>query len=108
LVADSPYKIINNEYIIAWKAIGTDRTSLYNKLYTYEKGGVYSAHCDCDLNNDSSFGLSAWTKQHAKEYGKSTHRHFRLVRVKINIKDIGVILKDHNWKIRARKMEVIS
>ena len=108
LVNGSPYKIINDEYIIAWKAICVDRTSLYNKLYTYEKGKVYTAHCDCSLTNDSSFGLSAWTKRHAEEYGRSTGQKFRLVRVKITIKDLGVILPNHNWKIRARRMEVLS
>lgn len=32
-----------------------------------------------------------------------------LVQVKIAIKDIGVILgKEHKWKIRARKMTIVT
>ncbi len=66
-------------------------------------GKEYESHCDCDVRNDNSFGLSAWTKEKALEY----YNKGRLLKVQIAIKDIGVIVQNNN-KIRCFKFKVKS
>ena len=96
------YEIIDNKYIIAYKGIRSDRYSNFNFQYKYEVGETYTSHCDCNLNEENSFGLSAWTEEKAKEYCSKL-----VIKVKINIEDIGAIV--HNGgKIRCKQFEVIS
>src|SRR4030042_1319441 len=72
------YEIIDDEYIIAYKGIRSDNYSVFNFLYKYKIGKSYTAHCDCNVNNESSFGLSAWTLDKAKEYCNE-----KIIKVKI-------------------------
>jgi hypothetical protein len=97
------YEIIDNEYIIAYKSVRSDGYSLYNFQYFYEVGKEYEAHCDCNLETDDSFGLSAWTKEKALEY----HSRGKLLKVKIFIKDIEAIVQNYG-KIRCRKLKVLE
>jgi hypothetical protein len=60
--------IFYDEYIIAYKAVREDYHSVYNWQYKYEVGQTYKSHCDCDLFEENSFGLSTWTKEGALEY----------------------------------------
>ncbi|MFA5600687.1 MAG: hypothetical protein WDA06_08850, partial [Phenylobacterium sp.] len=69
----------------------------------YEIGKTYKSHCDCNLTNENSFGLSAWTKKEALEY----YPKGKLLKVKIDIKDIGAIVHNGN-KIRCFKFEVLE
>jgi len=95
------YEIINDEYIIAYKSIRLDNYSIYNFQYKYEVGNIYESHCDCDLKEEDSFGLSAWTREKAYRFF-----NMKLLKIKINIEDIGAIIKEN--KIRCFKLEVLE
>ena len=100
---NTKYKIIDNKYIIAYKSVRSDNYSVYNFQYKYEVGKTYESHCDCNLFTDNSFGLSAWNKKQALRY----HSKGKLLKVKINIEDIGAIVHSGN-KIRCFKFEVVK
>ena len=97
------YEVIDNEYIIAYKTIRSDNYSVFNFQYKYEVGKVYTSHCDCNLSNENSFGLSVWTEEGALDY----HSIGKLLKVKVNIEDIGAIVHNNN-KIRCFKLEVLE
>jgi len=63
---------------------------------------TYESHCDCNIDNNSSFGLSAWTIKEAKEYCNQ-----KIIKVKININDLGCIVHSGN-KLRCRKFTVLE
>ena len=100
---NTKYKVVDDEYIIAYKSIRNDGYSVFNFQYKYEVGGIYTSQCDCRTNHENSFGLSAWNKKQAKRY----HGDGRLMKVRINIEDIGAIVHD-NGKIRCFKLEVLN
>jgi hypothetical protein len=86
----------HDDYFIAYKVIRADRYSLYNKQYKYEVGGTYESNCDT-TKKECRFGLSAWTREKAKEYGKNNSL---IVKVKINYEDVGRIVQN-DGKIRC-------
>ena len=95
------YEIIDEE-VIAYKSCRSDGYSKYNFQYKYEVGGVYESHADANIDNENSFGISAWTKEKAIEYCGE-----KLFKVGIRIEDIAAIV--HNGgKIRARKIRIIE
>ena len=98
-----PYELVNDEYIIAYKSTRIDGYSVYNFQYKYEVGGTYESHCDCNTDEQNSFGLSAWTKDGALDYYSAGE----LYKVKINIEDIGCFVHE-NHKIRCHKFTVIE
>jgi phosphoribosylanthranilate isomerase len=95
------YKIIDNDYIVAYKSCRANGYSKYNFQYKYEVGKTYESHCDCNVSYESSFGLSAWTEKEALRYCDE-----KLFKVKIAIEDIGVVL--YNQKIRCFKQQIIE
>ncbi len=100
---NTEYEIVDDEYIIAYKSVRSDRYSVLNFQYQYLDGETYSSHCDCNIERESSFGLSAWTIEGAKDYysiGKN-------LKVKIAIDKIGAIVHD-NQKIRCFELTVIG
>ena len=97
------YKIVDDNYIVAYKSTKIDGCSTYNFQYQYKVNGVYESHCDCNVDNDASFGLSAWTKEKALEH----HSKGKLFKVYINIEDIGAIVHN-NKKIRCSKLTIVS
>jgi len=97
------YEVIDDEYIIAYKSVRSNNYSVINFQYKYEIGKVYESHCDCNLDNENSFGLSAWTKEKALDY----YNKGKLLKVKIHIDNLGCIV--HNGgKIRAKELTVIE
>jgi len=85
------YEIIDDNYIVAYKSTMLDGYSTFNFQYQYKVNEVYETHCDCNIYNEASFGLSAWTKENAlKHYYKG-----KLFKVHINIEDIGAIVHDN-------------
>ena len=95
-----------DDYFVGYKAIRTDRYSLYNFQYKYEKGGVYESWCDCSEDEDS-FGLNVGTEKFAKYYGNIKNNHYIIVRCKVRYEDIGRIV--HNGdKIRCFKIEILD
>lgn len=100
---NTDYDVIDNKYIIAYKSVRYNYRSLAKpNFYLYEIGKTYTSHCDCNINNEDSFGLSAWTKSKALDY----YCPGRLLKVKINIKDIGTIVQKD--KIRCFKFEILE
>ena len=100
---NTKYEVINDKYIIAYKSVKRNYSSVYKQGFLYEIGKTYTSHCDCNLSNENSFGLSAWTKKDALKY----HNKGKLLKVKIMIKDIGAIVHN-NGKIRCKKLQVIE
>lgn len=100
----SHYEIIDDEYIVAYKMVRLDNYSHYNFQYKYEVGQEYEAHCNCHVDEENSFGLSAWTKEKAI----LSYDNGKLLKVHIDIDDIGVIIPERDYKIRAKKFKVIS
>jgi len=96
------YEIINDKYIIAYKGIRFDNYSKFNFQYKYEIGKTYEAHCDCNIKNQDSFGLSAWTLTGARNYCNQ-----KIIKVKININDLGGIVHNGN-KLRCKKFTVLE
>ncbi len=92
----------NGKYILAYKGIRSDNYSKYNFQYKYEIGQTYESICDCNLNEEDSFGLSAWTLEGAKYYCNE-----KIILVKIYLQDIGAIVHKGN-KIRCFKFTVIK
>ncbi|HNW65782.1 MAG TPA: hypothetical protein PKO10_01055 [Aliarcobacter cryaerophilus] len=97
------YEIVDDKYIIAYKSTKFDGYSTYNFQYQYKENEVYETHCDCNIDNNASFGLSVWTKEKALEHYKLG----KLFKVHINIEDIGAIVHN-NKKIRCSKLTVVS
>ena len=96
------YEIIDNKYIIAYKGIRSNNYSRYNFQYFYEIGKEYESNCDCDIDHENSFGLSAWTLKGAKEYCNK-----KIIKVQIAIKDLGAIVHSGN-KLRCFKFKVLG
>jgi hypothetical protein len=99
---NTDYEVVDNKYIIAYKGIRRDNYSKFNFQYKYEVGKIYESHCDCNINNENSFGLSAWNLKNAKIYCDE-----KIIKVKIEISDVGAIVKYEN-KIRCFKFEVVK
>jgi hypothetical protein len=96
------YKDTGGKFIIAYKGILSDRYSVYTYQYRYLQYHTYTSHCDCNIDNENGFGLSAWTEEKAKDYCSDL-----VIRVKIYIKDIGCFVHGNN-KIRCRKFTVLD
>jgi len=95
------YEFIDDNNILAYKGIRSDRHSNFNFQYQYLPGETYECHCDC-TDNEDSFGLSAWTEEKArKHYGEL------VIKVKVNISDIGRIVHD-GGKLRCTKITVLD
>ncbi len=97
------YEIVDDEYIIAYKSVRQNRYSCYNFQYQYLDGETYSSHCDCNIENKNSFGLSAWTYDGAKDY----YKEGKILKVQIAIDKIGVIVHN-NEKIRCFEFLVLK
>jgi hypothetical protein len=95
---------ITDDYITAYKSIKSDNRSVFFPTrYKYEVGKEYTSNCDCNVNEENSFGLSAWTREGALNY----YFKGKLLKVKIAIKDIGAIVRESN-KIRCTRLKVLE
>jgi hypothetical protein len=99
---NTSYEIIGDK-VIAYKTCRSDGYSCYNFQYHYEVGGEYEAHADYNIDDENSFGLSAWTKEGALKY----HSTGKLFKVEIDLEDIAAIVHDGN-KIRASKIKILE
>ena len=98
----NPYEM-EGEYIIAYKSTRENGYSIYNFQYKYEVGNIYESHADGNLDEENSFGLSAWTKEGALEYKSNGE----LYKVKIHIDDVVAIVHEKK-KLRCTKIEIIE
>ena len=93
---------LNGDYIIAYKSTRIDGSSVFNFQYQYEVGKTYESHCDYNLFNENSFGLSAWTKEDALQY----YSRGKLFKVRIHLNDLGAMTYEN--KLRAKKIEILE
>jgi hypothetical protein len=94
---------IDGDYVIAYKSTRLNGVSIFNNQYKYQVGKTYNSHCDCNVNHEVSFGLSAWAKEKALNYNPDGE----LYKVKIYIDDIGALVQDDN-KLRCFKLDVVE
>ena len=99
---NTKYKTIGDK-VIAYKSCRSDGYSAFNFQYHYETGKEYECHADYNINNYSSFGLSAWTKKRALDY----YPDEKLFKVEIDLEDIAAIVYNGN-KIRASKIKILK
>ena len=90
-------------FILAWKATHSGGRSEYDRSLHYAVGETHEARCDCRMNENNSFGLSAWTEEGAREFIPGGE----LYRVKIYIDDIGAMVHDGK-KIRCRRQTFVE
>lgn len=91
----------HDDYFIAYKGIRSDRYSAYNFQYQYLPGETYEAFCDCS-EIESSFGLSVWTEDQARNYCGEL-----VVKVKVRYEDVGRVVHD-GGKIRCRRITILD
>jgi phosphoribosylanthranilate isomerase len=96
------YEVIDDKYVIAYKSVRNNMSSVFKPSIKYEIGKTYHSHCDCNVDEENSFGLSAWTKEKAKEYHDEI-----LLKVKISISKIGAIVHD-DQKIRCFEQKILT
>ena len=96
------YEIQDDRYIIAYKGIRSDNYSQFNFQYQYFIGQTYTSHCNCNVDEENSFGLSAWTLEKAKAYCNQ-----KIIKIKIPISKLGTIVHDGH-KLRCFEFEVIE
>jgi len=101
---NTDYEIIDNKYIIAYKSVRKDNRSVCKpQAYLYEIGKEYESRCDYNIYEQNSFGLSAWAREYALDY----YNRGNLLKVRIDIEDIGAIVHISN-KIRCKKLTVLK
>ena len=105
LVIDTELYECYDDYFIAYKAIRSDRYSLFNFQYKYEKGMSYYSKCDC-TNAENSFGFGVGSKQFAENYGDCDLNSI-IVRCKVKYEDVGRIVHDGD-KIRCFNIEILD
>ena len=93
-----------DDYFIAYKAIRSDRYSLFNFQYQYLPGETYESTCDCTVSEDS-FGLNVGTYSFAKNY--LGEKNGIIIKCKVYYKDIGRIVHDGD-KVRCFKIIVLE
>ena len=61
-VKDSGLYEIDGDYIIAYKSVKFNGDSVYkSNFYNYQINGIYESNADFNIDEENSFGLSAWT-----------------------------------------------
>jgi hypothetical protein len=94
---------IEGDYVIAYKSVKSDFSSLFKRGIYYHVGNVVSAHCDCNEEEENSFGLSTWTEEGALGY----YNKGLLLKVRIPISKLGCLVHDKH-KIRCFQLEVLE
>ncbi len=94
---------IKDGYVYGYKAIRDDRYSTFNFQYKYEVGQTYESHCDHNIDNENSFGLSVWTEEKAKDF----YNRGIVVKVRFKVEDLGAVVHGGN-KLRVKRLEILS
>ena len=103
LVKNTGLYEIEDNYVIAYKSVRSDFSSVFKRGIYYHVGSIVSAHCNCNSDGESSFGLSAWTKEGALRY----YDKGLLLKVRIPINKLGCLVHDSH-KIRCFELEVME
>jgi len=93
---------LDNDWVIAYKGIRSNGYSKFNFQYKYELGNTYCCHADHNLDNENSFGLSAWTEEKARKYCNE-----KIVKVRIHLDHVAALVHDCH-KIRCEQFEIIE
>ena len=93
---------LTEDSIIAYKGVRLDGYSTFNFQYHYEVGNEYESHCNCSLEEENSFGLSAWTLEKARN-----HCSEKIFKVEIKLQDLGAIVHG-GGKLRAFKLKILE
>jgi len=94
----------DGKYILAYKTVRENYKSVHDRRVEYQIGKtVQVQRCNCNMETENSFGLSAWDEKNAFEY----YPFGRLLLVKIYIRDIGAIVH-RGRKIRCYKQTVVK
>jgi hypothetical protein len=99
---NTEYEIIGDK-VIAYKSCRSDGYSAYNFQYHYEVGGEYESNANYNIDENNSFGLSAWTKENALSH----YPDGKLFKVEIDLEDIAAIVYE-GYKIRASKIKILE
>ncbi len=94
---------MDGDYILAFKSTRQDGYSIYNFQYQYQVGQTYESHADGNLQEENSFGLSAWTKKEALDYKSNGE----LYKVRVHIDNVVAIVHKKK-KLRCTKIEIIG
>ena len=94
---------IEDGMIIAYKSVRSDGYSVYDFNYHYEVGKEYKAHCDYNIDEEDSFGLSAWTLKGARSY----YDKGKIFKVGIPIEHLGAVVHS-GTKLRASKIVILE
>ena len=89
------------DYFIAYKGIRSDRYSKYNFQYQYMPGETYECFSD-GSDDETSFGLSVWTKKEATNYCNEL-----VVKCKIYYEDVTRVIHS-DCKIRCSKITILN
>ena len=101
-VKESGLYTIEGDYVIAFKGIRSDRYSAFNFQYQYFVGETYESNANFNIEEENSFGLSAWTLKEAREYCNQL-----IIKVKIHKNDLAALVHNEN-KIRCTKFTVLE
>ena len=99
---NTSYEIVGDK-VIAYKSCRGDGYSRFNFQYHYEVGGEYEAHANYNIDEENSFGISAWTKDRALSY----YNKGKLFKVEIDLEDIAAIAFEEK-KIRASRIKILE
>jgi hypothetical protein len=102
IIKNTSYEI-NGDKVIAYKTCRADGYSCYNFQYLYRVGGEYESHANYNIDEEDSFGISAWTKRSALGY----YNCGKLFKVEIDLEDIAAIVQIGN-KIRASRIKILE
>ncbi len=94
---------VKDGYVYGYKAIRHDRYSTFNFQYRYEVGQTYESHCDHNLLEENSFGLSVWTEDKARDF----YDRGIIIKVRFKIEDLGAVVHNGN-KLRVKRLEILS
>jgi hypothetical protein len=103
LVKNTGLYEIENNCVIAYKSVKSDFSSVYKRGIYYHVGSTVSSHCNCNPDEENSFGLSAWTIEGALDY----YNRGLLLKVRIPISKLGCLVHN-NHKIRCFELEVLE
>lgn len=91
---------LHDDYFIGYKGIRSDRHSIFNFQFKYEKGCVYETQADAS-NRLCSFGINVASLSNATSYAKD-----KLIRCKVYYNDIACV--NDNGYVRAYKITVLD
>jgi hypothetical protein len=95
------YEIID-DCVIAYKGVLKNGKSKFSNQYHYEVGKTYTSRADHNCDHESSFGLSSWTLEEAKDYCNE-----KVFKVAIPLDCVAALVHDCH-KIRSTQLTILE